>query len=460
MSYNFSLKGGKITIELNRKEEQKIEVIEQVLNKEITQKQAALKLEISDRQVRRLIVLYHSEGKEGFIHKNRGKTSNKKISSEISEKIIDTYIHEYVDYNFTHFYEEQGIKYGISFSSMNTIFQENEIISPLAQHKTIKLYNANMKNAMKEKTITEVQKQLFDQRQKEEIEKHIRRTTLHYSFGEEIQMDAAFWIWFGDMETALHLAVDKATKKVLYGWFSYEETTESYMIILMNIILMYGIPKKIKTDKRSSFSVNNARSSKSKLNVTQFRRICEELEINLQCNSNPLFKPNVERENGTFKGRLKAELNHNHIKTLKEANQYLNDIFIPKMNSKFSYDINPNKNVMRENTFSKEELNIIISIRIARLIDNASSIKYFRNYYVPIVCDTGEVISFGKGTECIVVNTFDKQLFGIIHDKLYLLLKIEKQEPKAYQKVKADKRHVGHKPSENHPWKKNMMLKH
>lgn len=454
MSYNFSRKEEKVTIELNKKENLKIEVIEQVINKELTQKQAALKLEISDRQVRRLIVLYNSEGKEGFIHKNRGKTSNKKISNKISEKIINTYMNDYADYNFTHFYEEQGIKYGISFSSMNTIFQEHEIISPLAQHKTIKLYNTNMKNAIKEETITKEQKQLFNQRQKEEIEKHIRRSTLHYSFGEEVQMDAAFWIWFGNIETALHLAVDKATKKVLYGWFSYEETTESYMIILMNIILRYGIPKKIKTDKRISFSVNNARSSKSKLNVTQFKRICEELEINLQCNSNPLFKPNVERENGTFKGRLKAELNHNHIKTMDEANQYLNDVFIPKMNNKFSYDINPNKNLMRANTFSKEELNIIISIRIARMIDNASSIKYFRNYYVPIDTDTGEVSTFIKGTECIVVNTFDTQLFGIIDDKLYLLLKIEKPEPKVYKRVKVDKRHFGHKPSENHPWKR------
>lgn len=457
MSYNFSRKEEKVTIELNKKENLKIEVIEQVINKELTQKQAALKLEISDRQVRRLIVLYNSEGKEGFIHKNRGKTSNKKISNKISKKIINTYMNDYADYNFTHFYEEQGIKYGISFSSMNTIFQEHEIISPLAQHKTIKLYNTNMKNAIKEETITKEQKQLFNQRQKEEIEKHIRRSTLHYSFGEEVQMDAAFWIWFGNIETALHLAVDKATKKVLYGWFSYEETTESYMIILMNIILRYGIPKKIKTDKRSSFSVNNARSSKSKLNVTQFKRICEELEINLQCNSNPLFKPNVERENGTFKGRLKAELNHNHIKTMDEANQYLNDVFIPKMNNKFSYDINPNKNLMRANTFSKEELNIIISIRIARMIDNASSIKYFRNYYVPIDTDTGEVSTFSKGTECIVVNTFDTQLFGIIDDKLYLLLKIEKPEPKVYERVKVDKRHSGHKPSENHPWKKSMI---
>lgn len=136
-----------------------------------------------------------------------------------------------------------------------------------------------MKNAIRDKSITVEQKKLFEQRKQEEFEKHIRKSTLHYSFGQEVQMDAAFWNWFGNEETALHLSVDKATKKVLSGWFDYEETTNAYMIVLMSMIINYGIPEKIKTDKRSSFSINNAKSSKSKLNVTQFGRMCEDLEI-------------------------------------------------------------------------------------------------------------------------------------------------------------------------------------
>ena len=129
-----------------------------------------------------------------------------------------------------------------------------------------------MKNAIREKTITESQEKLYEQRKQEEFEKHIRKSTLHYSFGQEVQMDAAFWIWFGKEETALHLAVDKATKKVLSGYFDYEETTKAYFIVLMNMIINFGIPEKIKTDKRNSFSINNAKSYKSKLNVTQFKR--------------------------------------------------------------------------------------------------------------------------------------------------------------------------------------------
>lgn len=425
------------------------EIINKVIYKELTQKEAAIKLGITDRQVRRIIKKYNTIGDAAFVHKNLNNQNAKKIPEDISTEIINEYLTEFSDYNFTHFYEEQGYKYGISFSAMITIFTNNDIISPYAQHKTIKLYNENMKNAIRDKTITEPREKLFEQRKQEEFEKHIRKSTLHYSFGEEVQMDAAFWIWFGTEETALHLAVDKATKKVLSGYFDYEETTSAYLIVLMNVIINFGMPQRIKTDKRNSFSINNARSSKSKLNVTQFGRICEDLEIELLCNSNPLFKPNAERENGTFKRRLKAELRHNGITTIDEANKYLNEVFIPKINSRFSYEINPKRNLMRNNPYTEEELNFIISIRHERTIDNASSLKYFNNYYLPIDIETGEVMSFSSGTKCMIVNTFDNKLFGIINEKTYLLILVEQPTNKITNASRN-----GFKPRTDNPWRK------
>ena len=424
--------------------------IKQVISKDLTQKEAALILGITDRQIRRLINNYKNMGEDAFIHKNSGKPShNKKIPEDISTEIIDDYLTNYSDYGFTHFYEEQGYKYGISFSAMITIFTDNDIISPYAQHRTVKLYNENMKNAIRDNSITETQEKLFEQRKQEQFDKHIRKSSLHYSFGEEVQMDAAFWVWFGTEETALHLAVDKATKKVLSGYFDYEETTNAYLVVLMNMIINFGIPKRIKTDKRNSFSINNAKSSKSKLNITQFSRICEDLEIELLCNSNPLFKPNAERENGTFKRRLKAELRHEGITTIEEANKYLNEVFIPKINERFSCQINPKKNVMRENNYTEDELNLIISIRYERTIDNASSIKYFNNYYLPTNIETGEVISFKSGTKCSVVNSYDNKLFAIIDGNTYMLSLVEQREEENKRATKN-----GFKPSENHPWRK------
>ena len=51
-----------------------------------------------------------------------------------------------------------------------------------------------------------------------EVEKaHIRRSSNLYVFGQEVQMDACEKLWFGGIVSYLHLAVDKATKKVLFS---------------------------------------------------------------------------------------------------------------------------------------------------------------------------------------------------------------------------------------------------
>lgn len=435
---------------LNKKEQIKYEIIEKILKNEISKPEASKKLNISVRQINRLIIKYKSEGKEGFIHKNKGKMSNKKISDKESDKILNMYLEEYSDYNFTHFYDEAGNMLNVSRSTIYRVLTKAEIISPEAQHKTIKLYNERMKKAIKEGTATEKQTKLYKERQELEKQKYIRKSTLHYNFGEQVQMDAAFSIWFGEIVTALHLAVDKATKKVLYGWFDYQETTRAYFVLLMNIIINYGIPEGIRTDKRRSFSIN-AKLINSKINVTQFERICNDLEIDLYCSSNPVSKPNVERENKTFKGRLRAEMKHNNIKDMESANKFLNDIFIPKMNDKFSYDIDINKNNIRKNNYTKEELNIIISEKYERLIDNASSIKYKTDYYVLVDNDTGEVVSYPNKTKCTIIIAYDGTYWGEIDNIIYSLVKIEKPEKEI--KVPKERNYFqGRKPASNHPW--------
>ncbi len=443
-------------ISLSEKEEQKYNVIQKVVSGEYTKEKAIELLGIGIRQINRLIIKFKEDGKEGFIHKNKGKKNKRKISTEIREEIINLYITEYFDYNFTHFYEEIQDKYSISYKTLDNILTEADVISPEAQHKTIKLYNATMRKSIKEKNITQEQLKLYKIRQEEEKQKHIRHSSLLYNFGQEIQMDATFAMWYGNKVRALHLAVDKATKKVLYGWFDVQETTRGYFIMLMNLILNYGIPKKIKTDKRGTFSINNVKT-KSNLNTTQFGRICKELEINLKSSSDPLFKPNVERENKTFKGRLIAELRHENIIGDKEANDYLNNVFIPKMNKLFSYDIVPEKNDMIENTYTYDELNIIISEQYTRKIDNASSIKYKNNYYIPIDTETGEIMSFSQNTICTIIIAYDNTLWCYIKENLYKLSKINAPEKKVYQKttktLEEINRSKAHKPAPNHPWR-------
>ena len=83
--------------------------------------------------------------------------------------------------------------------------------------------------------------------------------------------------------------------------------------MLFHIIINYGIPAKIKTDNRSSFSANNAKEKEKKTFLTQFGKVCERLNIVLHTTSVATSKSNIERENKTFKDRLIAELRYMNI---------------------------------------------------------------------------------------------------------------------------------------------------
>ena len=448
---------------LNEYEIKKYDTIEKLEKGELTRKEAAYELNLSLRQIDRLRFIYHIAGKDGFVHKGRGKIPHNKKIYLIIEELKQLYLDEYYDYNFEAFHDElmenkkYKDKYDVSYSALYKEFLSDDIISPIAHKGTIKLYNEKMNNAINSnEEIPEEKVELFQSRQIAFEKAHIRRSSNMYAFGQEVQMDASPKIWFGNVVTHLHLAVDKGTKKVLCGWFEYEEITRAYFILLFNIIVNYGIPKRIKTDNRTTFS-----NQENKVDTTQFGRICIELGIELITTSIATAKANVERENRTFKNRLIAELRHENITDIDEANKYLNEVFIPKMNKKFSYEIDEKNSMMKSNNYSLQELNLIISERFTRIIDNASSIKYDNKYYVPINPDTGEVICFMKRTECKFIITYDGEYWCEIENDYYKLVELESRDTTMKKEKENDKPIEKKKyiPPKDHPWRKNMMLK-
>ena len=444
-------------MKLNDKERKKLEVIRKVISKEMTIKEATCELGLSRQQIHRLINVYKKEGESGFAHKNRGKTPSNKIDCKIIEEIQQLYLDDFYDHNYEHFLEEIKDRYSISYPSLYRCLSSDDIISPLAHKETIKLYNERMEKAINgEEKIQEEIVELFKSRQISFEKAHTRRSSNNFGFGQEVQMDACEKIWFGNVVTYLHLAVDKGTKKVLFGWFEYEELTRGYFVLLYNIIINYGIPEKIKADNRNSFSNN-----KNQVDTTQFGSICNALGIQLETTSIPTGKPNVERENGTFKNRLIAELRRKGITDIDEANKYLNEIFIPKMNKKFSYEIDPKTSKMKPNNYSLEELNLIISEKYTRIIDNASSIKYNNKYYVPINPKTGEVTCFMKKTECTFIITYNAEYWCKIEDNYYMMLEIQDRNTTMKKEIDNNKPIEKKKyiPPENHPWRKDMMLR-
>ena len=127
------------------------------------------------------------------------------------------------------------------------------------------------------------------------------------------------------------------------------------------------------------------------------------------------------------------------------------------MNELFSYDIVAEKNDMIDNTYTLEELNIIISEQYTRKIDNASSVKYKNEYYIPIDIETGEIMSFSQNTICTIIIAYDNSIWCNIKEKLYKLYKINAPEKKVYQKTTKTLEEIhcskAHKPAPNHPWR-------
>ncbi len=73
--------------DLKEREIEKLNVIKKVLVGECTKKEASDSLGLTIRQINRLLNKFKNEGEKGFVHKNRGKESKKKVSLEIKKEI-------------------------------------------------------------------------------------------------------------------------------------------------------------------------------------------------------------------------------------------------------------------------------------------------------------------------------------------------------------------------------------
>lgn len=450
---------------LNDNERKKYETIDKVVNGVMTRKEASIELELSLRQIDKLKRKYIANGKDGFIHGNRGKSNPNKKDDDLINKLEELYLKDFYDFNFEQFYERIFDKYNISYDAMLKRFTSDGILSPLAHKKTLKNYKETMKEAIanKDEEIQQEKIELYKSRIISFEKAHTRRSSNLFVFGQEVQMDACEKIWFGGIVSYLHLAVDRATKKVLFGWFEFEEITRGYYVLLFHIIINYGIPAKIKADNRSTFSANNAKAKERKNFLTQFGKTCERLNITLETTSIATAKAHVERENGTFKNRLIAELRYEGITTIDEANDYLNNVFIPNMNTKFSYMIDEKTSLMRKNDYTEEELKLIISERKDKIIDNASCISNNYKYYIPVNPETGEVTCFSKGTKCTLIINYDGEYWCEIENHYYQLTEIENRDSVMKKETEVEdikKEHHKYIPPKNHPWRKNMMLKH
>jgi len=445
------------------KEQEKYELIKDLVENKRNKKHVALKLNLSVRQINRLIITYREKGKSGFVHGNRSRKPINAIDKSISDNIILLYTNKYQGFNFTHFteYLKEVENINVSYKTVYTKLMSVGIHSPKIRKKTrkeLKKKELEEKKLLKNKSDDEINYIINHEIALEDS--HPRQEKPKY-FGEIIEMDGSIHNWFGNKKACLHLSVDKATNNIVGAYFDYQETLNGYYHVFYQILKNYGIPNKFKTDNRTVFNYNLLNPDKrtsDKDVLTQFGYACHILGTDLETTSVSQAKGLVERDNGTFQDRLVSEFKLNNITSIDDANDYLINVFIPKFNSKFALDYNKFESVFEESP-SDEKINYTLAILTPRKIDNGNSIKYKNKYYQPYL--DNNLKCFLPKTECLVINAFDGSLLVTIDENVYELKELTRNErfSKEFDEIPIVKEKKKYIPPMSHPWKLKSFLK-
>lgn len=141
-----------------------------------------------------------------------------------------------------------------------------------------------------------------------------------------------------------------------------------------------------------------------------------------------------------------------NVTTIEEANILLPKL-IQKYNTKFSLQEHNTKNVF-EKQVSEEKINLTLSVITRRKVDSGHSIK-FKNKYYRLVNSRNVPIYFSKGTNCMVIEAFDKKLFATIDENIFALQEIPKFQSSSelFDTVEDPKIQYVYIPRMAHPWK-------
>ena len=453
-------------VELRMNEQEKYEVIKELVDHNGNKNRASKKLGISRRQIDRLIIIYKEKGKAGFVHGNRTRKPVNALDKSISEDIILLYKNKYQDWNFNHFKEflKKDENIDVSYDFIYKTLTKSDILSPKARKKTKREY-AKKKLLQEKKINLAMSNEQIETIVNHEIaleDSHPRGEKPKY-FGEVIEQDGSIHMWFGNVKTCLHLAIDKATSTIVGAWFDKQETLNGYYHVFYQILTKYGIPYKFFTDNRTVFnymSLNPDKRTSDKDVLTQYGYACKQLGVELETSSVSQAKGLIERTNGTFQGRLVNELKLHGITTIEKANKYLIDVFVPYFNQRFALDYKKFKSVF-ESSPSLEKINYTLSILTPRKIDNGNAIKFKNKYYQPYIDD--ELKCFLPKTECLVIETFDGNLFVTIDENIYNLKELERNQRFSKEFDQEDNNQIKEKkiyrPPMSHPFKLQSFLR-
>src|SRR3990170_2463999 len=104
------------TIHMSQREVTRLQVIQGVIEGRVRQRQAATVLDVSPRQIRRLVRRVEAQGAAGLCHRSRGKPSNRRMAPRRKARVLKLFQARYADFGPTFACEKLAEREGITLS--------------------------------------------------------------------------------------------------------------------------------------------------------------------------------------------------------------------------------------------------------------------------------------------------------------------------------------------------------
>lgn len=409
---------------MSEQELKRVEVIALRRSGKISQAEAARRLRLSVRQVRRLEAKVARHGGKGLRSARRGQPSNRRVPEPIRTQVSDLIRTHYRDFGPTLASEQ------------------------LLERHDIDLSKETVRQIM-------IASQLWRPQRGGKVRIHALRER-RARFGELIQVDGSSHDWFEGRapRCCLLVFIDDSTSCITQLLFVDNECTLGYMQALYGHIRRYGVPMSVYSDRHSIFRVNTGDARDDVR--SQFGRALDTLGIEAICANSPQAKGRVERANGTLQDRLVKAMRLAGIDSIDAANAWLPS-FLPAHNKRFA--VTPFAAEDAHVPFAAvddKKLRQILSKHYPRKLSKTLSCQ-FHSTLLQIQTTDGMAGSL-RGTAVTIVEHFDHSIQVLRRNAVLAHLSVQKQRAAPLEKGRKEVAVV--RPSapprvqsSKHPWK-------
>lgn len=410
---------------LSIQDRDRLAVLREVEDGLISPAGGARKLGLSRRQFRRIRRKSERDGDSAIIHHLRGRPSNHRLSESLRSRVIDRAC--------------EPVFHDFGPTLLSEHLSRDPSIGPIRSY--------TLRNWMIEAGVWSVSERKLH---------HRSRRDRRPAYGELVQMDTSVHDWLEGRcpeQPVLIATIDDATSK-LHGRFAPSDSGTANRQVIVSYLERFGRMGALYVDGASHFhSHNRKRTMDGEPPMSSvIKRALESLGIELIHALSPQAKGRVERLFGTLQDRLIKEMRVARISTLKDANRFLEETFIPCWNERFT--VKP----LIAGDFHRPlpqgiDLMETFGETHPRLIRPDFTIRY-ENFYYQI--PKSEAKASMPGTQLTVARRLDGQLSFHWRNSAVDLTALPGL-PASPPEQPAPPRRPGPRPSKDHPWRTDNM---